>query len=124
MKLSWSEIPHVTHTDVADITELEIFRHKHKTGIEKQGGALTLTIFVIKAVVAALKSYPRFNASLDMDHEEIILKHYYHIGLAVDTDRGLLVPVIRDADRKSITDLAMEFPSSGRQDPKRGDRTG
>jgi pyruvate dehydrogenase E2 component (dihydrolipoamide acetyltransferase) len=111
MKLSWSEIPHVTHTDVADITELEIFRHKHKTGIEKQGGALTLTIFVIKAVVAALKSYPRFNASLDMDHEEIILKHYYHIGLAVDTDRGLLVPVIQDADRKSITDLAMEFPA-------------
>lgn len=111
MKLSWSEIPHVTHADMADITELEIFRRKHKTEIEKQGGALTLTIFVIKAAVAALKSHSRFNASLDIDQEEIILKNYYHIGLAVDTDRGLLVPVIRDADRKSITDLAREFPT-------------
>ena len=111
MKLSWSEIPHVTHADMADITELEIFRRKHKTEIEKQGGALTLTVFVIKAAVAALKSHSRFNASLDIDQEEIILKHYYHIGLAVDTDRGLLVPVIRDADRKSITDLAREFPT-------------
>jgi pyruvate dehydrogenase E2 component (dihydrolipoamide acetyltransferase) len=111
MKLSWSEIPHVTHADMADITELEIFRRKHKTEIEKQGGALTLTIFVIKAAVAALKSHSRFNASLDMEQEEIILKHYYHIGLAVDTDRGLLVPVIRDADRKSITDLTREFPT-------------
>ena len=111
MKLSWSEIPHVTHADMADITELEIFRRKHKTEIEKQGGALTLTIFVIKAAVAALKSHSRFNASLDIDQEEIILKQYYHIGLAVDTDRGLLVPVIRDADRKSITDLAREFPT-------------
>jgi pyruvate dehydrogenase E2 component (dihydrolipoamide acetyltransferase) len=111
MQISWSEIPHVTHADVADITELEIFRLKYKPEIEKEGGALTLTIFAIKAVIAALKSHPRFNASLDMDQEEIILKHYYHIALAVDTDRGLLVPVIRDADRKSITDLAREFPA-------------
>jgi pyruvate dehydrogenase E2 component (dihydrolipoamide acetyltransferase) len=111
MQISWSEIPHVTHADVADITELEIFRRKYKPEIEKEGGTLTLTIFAIKAVIAALKSHPRFNASLDMDQEEIILKRYYHIALAVDTDRGLLVPVIRDADRKSITDLAREFPA-------------
>jgi pyruvate dehydrogenase E2 component (dihydrolipoamide acetyltransferase) len=111
MQLSWSEIPHVTHSDVADITELENFRRKYKSEIEKDGGALTLTIFAIKAVVAALKSHPRFNGSLDMEQEEIILKHYYHIALAVDTDRGLLVPVIRDADRKSITELAREFPA-------------
>jgi pyruvate dehydrogenase E2 component (dihydrolipoamide acetyltransferase) len=111
MQVSWSKVPHVTYQDIADITELEIFRRKHKTEIEKEGGALTLTAFAIKAAVAALKSYPRFNASLDMEQEEILLKHYYHIGVAVDTDRGLLVPVIRDADRKSITDLAMEFPA-------------
>jgi pyruvate dehydrogenase E2 component (dihydrolipoamide acetyltransferase) len=111
MQLAWSEIPHVTHSDVADITELDNFRRKYKPEIEKDGGALTITIFAIKAVVAALKSHPRFNGSLDMEQEEIILKHYYHIALAVDTDRGLLVPVIRDADRKSITELAKEFPA-------------
>jgi pyruvate dehydrogenase E2 component (dihydrolipoamide acetyltransferase) len=111
MQLAWSEIPHVTHSDIADITDLNNFRRKYKTEIEKDGGALTLTIFAIKAVVAALKSHPRFNGSLDMEQEEIILKHYYHIALAVDTDRGLLVPVIRDADRKSITELAKEFPA-------------
>lgn len=111
MRLSWSQIPHVTHEDVADITDLEAFRQKHKGEIEEEGGALTLTIFALKAAVAALKAHPRFNASLDMDQEEIILKHYYHIGAAVDTDRGLLVPVIRDVDRKSVTELAKEFPA-------------
>ncbi|MFP4349241.1 MAG: 2-oxo acid dehydrogenase subunit E2 [Desulfococcaceae bacterium] len=111
MRLSWSQIPHVTHEDVADITDLETFRQKYKDEIEEEGGALTLTIFALKAAVAALKAHPRFNASLDMDQEEIILKHYYHIGAAVDTDRGLLVPVIRDVDRKSITELAKEFPA-------------
>jgi P-type Ca2+ transporter type 2C len=111
MQLFWSQIPHVTYEDVADITELEVFRRNHKAEIEKKGGALTLTVFIIKAAVAALKSHPRFNASLDMEQEEIIFKHYYNIGLSVDTDQGLLVPVIREADRKSITDLAMEFPA-------------
>ncbi len=128
MQLSWSEIPHVTHQDVADITDLEAFRQNHKKDIEDEGGALTITIFVIKAAVAALKAYPRFNASLDMEQEEIILKHYYHVGLAVDTDRGLLVPVIREADRKSITDLAIEFPSLAEKTRKgevdRNDLTG
>lgn len=128
MQLSWSEIPHVTHQDVADITDLETFRQNHKKDIQDEGGALTITIFVIKAAVAALKAYPRFNASLDMEQEEIILKHHYHVGLAVDTDRGLLVPVIREADRKSITDLAIEFPALAEKtrkgDVDRNDMTG
>jgi pyruvate dehydrogenase E2 component (dihydrolipoamide acetyltransferase) len=110
MRISWSRIPHVTHQDVADITELEAFRRKHKAEIEKEGGALTITIFAIKAAVAALKAFPTFNASLDTDKEEIVLKRYYRIGVAVDTDRGLLVPVIGNADRKSISELALEFP--------------
>ena len=109
MALSWSQIPHVTHADVADVTELDEFRRKHKADIEKQGGSLSLTVFALKAVVAALKAHPRFNASLDTGKSEIVLKHYHHIGVAVDTDRGLIVPVIRDVDRKSITELAMEL---------------
>jgi pyruvate dehydrogenase E2 component (dihydrolipoamide acetyltransferase) len=108
MALSWSEIPQVTHEDVADITDLEKLRQDHKSDIEKRGGALTLLVFAIKAAVSALKSYPRFNASLDTDAREIILKKYFHIGIAVDTDRGLLVPVVRDADCKSMVELARE----------------
>jgi pyruvate dehydrogenase E2 component (dihydrolipoamide acetyltransferase) len=108
MALSWSEVPQVTHEDVADITDLERLRKEHKNEIEKQGGALTLTVFAIKAAVAALKAYPRFNASLDIAAREIILKKYFHIGVAVDTDRGLLVPVVRDADCKSMLELARE----------------
>jgi P-type Ca2+ transporter type 2C len=109
MQLFWSQIPHVTYEDEADITNLEVFRRNHKAEIEKKGGALTLTVFIIKAAVAALKSNPLFNAGLDTEQEEIVLKHYYNIGLAVDTDQGLLVPVIREADCKSITDLAIEI---------------
>lgn len=109
LALSWSQIPHVTHMDSADITELEEFRRKHRKQVEDQGGALSLTVFAVKAAVSALKKFPRFNSSLDMDAEEIILKHYYNIGVAVDTDRGLIVPVIRDADRKSIVEIAIEL---------------
>lgn len=111
MATAWSQVPHVTHQDVADITELEAFRERHRDRISKRGGSLSLTIFTLKALVAALKEYPRFNASLDIEAEEIILKKYYHIGIAVDTDRGLIVPVIRDVDRKSMTDLAVEVRS-------------
>ncbi|MFZ2446199.1 MAG: dihydrolipoamide acetyltransferase family protein, partial [Syntrophobacteraceae bacterium] len=107
--LSWSQIPHVSHMDTADITELEEFRRKHRKQVEDQGGALSLTVFVLKAAAFALKKFPRFNASLDMDAEEIILKHYYNIAVAVDTDRGLLVPVIRDVDCKSLMDLGIEL---------------
>lgn len=109
MSDAWSHIPHFSYQDIADITELEAFRQRHKDRIREQGGALTLTVFAMKAVVASLKKHPRFNASLDSEREEIILKHYYHIGIAVDTDRGLMVPVVRDVDRKSIAALSVEL---------------
>lgn len=109
MTLAWSQIPHVTHQDVADVTELETFRQRHKAYQEARGGVLSLTVFAMKATVAALKAFPRFNASLDAAREEIIFKEYYHLGIAVDTDRGLLVPVIRDVDRKSIAELGIEL---------------
>jgi pyruvate dehydrogenase E2 component (dihydrolipoamide acetyltransferase) len=107
MTQAWSQIPHVSHTDLADITELDRLRRHYKD--EMEAGSLTLTVFVMKAVVAALKAFPRFNASLDVETEEIILKHYHHLGVAVDTDRGLVVPVIRDVDRKSIAELSEEL---------------
>lgn len=109
MMLAWSQIPHVMHQDMADITELEAFRRRHKADIEKQGGKLSLTVLIMPAVAAALKQFPRFNASLDAAGERLILKQYYHIGVAVDTERGLLVPVVRDVERKSIAELAREL---------------
>lgn len=109
MALAWAQIPHVMHQDVADISELEMFRRRHKADVEQQGGQLSLTVLVMQAVVAALKQFPRFNASLDTDNGRLILKHYYHIGVAVDTDRGLIVPVVRDVDSKSLADLAVEL---------------
>ena len=109
MALAWSQIPHVTHQDVVDITELEAFRRRHKKEIGEQRGALSLTVFAMRAAAAALKAFPRFNASLDVDREEVVLKQSYHVGVAVDTGRGLIVPVVRDVDRKSITQLALEL---------------
>lgn len=115
MALAWSQIPHVTHQDVADITQLEAFRKKHQRDIKAQRGNLSLTVFALKAAVAALKAYPQFNSSLDPDGGQIILKKYYHIGVAVDTDRGLIVPVIRDVDRKSVVELSKELPELAQQ---------
>jgi len=109
MTLSWSHIPHVTHNDVADITELEHFRQRHVDDIAAKGGKLTLTVLIMKAVVGALHEFPSFNASLDPEAEEIILKSYYHLGVALDSERGLLVPVIRDVDRKSVSELSKEL---------------
>ena len=109
MSLSWSKIPHVMHRETADITELELFRRQHRQAIADQGGKLTLTVLVIKAVAAALREYPSFNTSLDEDNNEIIVRNYHHIGVAVATDEGLLVPVIRDVDRKSLGELAVEL---------------
>lgn len=109
MALAWSQIPHVNHQDLVDVTDLEAFRRAQASEIEAEGGKLTLTVFVLKSVVAALKAHPRINASLDPSSEEIVLKRYYHMGVAVDTDRGLVVPVLRDVDRKSITELAVEL---------------
>ena len=109
MTLAWSLIPHVNSQDVVDITKLEAFRQKHKTEIESAGGKLTLTVFALKAIATALKTYPNFNATLDMANAEIIIKQYYNIGVAVNTDRGLIVPVVRDVDRKSIKELCGEL---------------
>ncbi|MFC3285301.1 dihydrolipoamide acetyltransferase family protein [Litchfieldella rifensis] len=105
MTQSWQEVPHVFHQDVADITELEHFRHEYEASAQANGGKFTLTILVMKALVFAMKRFPRFNASLDVESQEIVLKHYYNIGMAVATDRGLLVPVIRDVDRKNLIEL-------------------
>ena len=109
MTTSWTHIPHVTCQDAVDITRLEAFRRQHKGEIEQGGGRLTMTIFAMKAAATALKRFPSFNASLDPAAGEIIVKHYYHIGIAVDTEHGLMVPVIRDVDRKSIKELAVEL---------------
>ncbi len=105
---SWTQIPHVHCQDTVDITRLEAFRQKHKKEIEAAGGRLTMTIFAMKAVATALKKYPYFNASLDLQAQEIIVKHFFNIGIAVDTENGLMVPVLRDVDRKSILELAIE----------------
>jgi pyruvate dehydrogenase E2 component (dihydrolipoamide acetyltransferase) len=106
---AWATIPHVTQFAKADITELEQLRQRCAPKAEAQGGKLTITAIVLKAVVAALKHFPQFNASLDVAREEVVYKQYYHIGVAVDTDRGLLVPVMRDVDRKSLLELAVEL---------------
>jgi pyruvate dehydrogenase E2 component (dihydrolipoamide acetyltransferase) len=109
MARAWAEIPHVMHHDLVDITELERFRREQAAEIEQHGGKLTLTVLVMKAAVAALRKFPRFNASLDTENDEIVLKHYFHLGMAVATEQGLLVPVLRDVDRKSVADLAVEL---------------
>jgi len=106
---NWVSIPHVTQFDEADITELEAFRKESGAASEKQGFKLTMLAFLIKACVTALRQYPEFNASLDSSGENLVLKKYFHIGVAVDTPDGLVVPVIRDADRKGVYELAREL---------------
>jgi pyruvate dehydrogenase E2 component (dihydrolipoamide acetyltransferase) len=106
---AWQTIPHVTHFDQADITELEELRERFAKKAEAAGGKLTITAIALKVIASALKVFPQFNASLDPQAEEIIYKKYCNIGVAVDTDRGLLVPVIRDADKKNILELAVEL---------------
>ncbi len=106
---NWLLIPHITQFGEADITALEEFRQAQKNTLEKQGVKLTPLVFILKAVVAALKKFPHFNASLDQSGENLILKNYFHIGVAVDTPDGLVVPVIRDVDKKGMVDLAKEL---------------
>jgi pyruvate dehydrogenase E2 component (dihydrolipoamide acetyltransferase) len=106
---AWREIPHVTQFDLADITALEELRKKYAAQAEAAGGNLTVTAIAVKVVAAALRVFPQFNASIDMAADEIILKKYVNVGVAVDTDRGLLVPVIRNADRKNIIQIAAEL---------------
>jgi pyruvate dehydrogenase E2 component (dihydrolipoamide acetyltransferase) len=106
MSLAWSLIPHVTQHDLADITDLEAFRKQQSEG---KGPKLTVTAFVLRAAAVALRESPNFNASLDLASNRLILKRYYHIGVAVDTEGGLLVPVLRDVDKKHVRELAEEL---------------
>jgi pyruvate dehydrogenase E2 component (dihydrolipoamide acetyltransferase) len=106
---NWVMIPHVTQFDEADVTELEELRKSSNAAMAKSGVKLTMLAFVIKACVAALKKFPAFNASLDAGGANLILKQYYHIGFAADTPNGLMVPVIKDADKKGITQIAQEM---------------
>jgi pyruvate dehydrogenase E2 component (dihydrolipoamide acetyltransferase) len=106
---AWTTVPHVTQHDLADVTALEELRKHYAKLVEAAGGNLTVTAIAVKVVAAALKAFPQFNVSVDMAAEEIIQKKYVHVGVAVDTDRGLLVPVIRDADTKNIVQLAKEL---------------
>jgi pyruvate dehydrogenase E2 component (dihydrolipoamide acetyltransferase) len=106
---SWNAVPRVTQFDEADFTRLNELRKKFAAKYEKKGARLTLTPLVLKAVAETLKKHPLFNSSLDEAANEIVLKEYYHIGIAVDTEQGLIVPVIRDVDKKSILDLAKEL---------------
>ena len=107
LSAAWNTIPHVTQHDKADITDLEALRQKYGKVVEKAGGKLTVTAVLLKVAAAAIRKYPQFASSVDGD--EIVYKDYVHIGVAVDTEHGLLVPVIRDVDRKTITELAAEL---------------
>lgn len=106
---SWQTIPHVTQFDKADVAQLESFRKKYGEKAEQAGGKLTITAILLKIAVAALKTFPKFNASIDMQSQEIVHKKYYHIGVAADTEQGLLVPVIRDVNNKSVIELSVEL---------------
>jgi pyruvate dehydrogenase E2 component (dihydrolipoamide acetyltransferase) len=109
LRQAWNTIPHVTQQDRSDITELEQLRAKFAPRAEEAGGKMTVTAIALKVVASALKVFPQFNASIDMGKEEIVYKQYINIGVAVDTDRGLLVPVIREVDKKNIVELAAEL---------------
>jgi len=106
---AWSSIPHVTQHDSADITELEKIRKAYNPKIEKAGGKLTVTAILLKIVTSALKVYPQFNSSIDMENKEIIYKRFFNIGVAVDTEHGLIVPVIKNVDKKNIIELSVEL---------------
>jgi pyruvate dehydrogenase E2 component (dihydrolipoamide acetyltransferase) len=109
LSYSWNAIPHVTQFDKADVTSLEELRKKYKGEVEKAGGNLTVTAMLVKILATAVKKFPQFNASIDPERGEIVFKKFTHIGVAVDTDRGLLVPIIRDAERKNIAQIAVEL---------------
>jgi len=109
LQQAWQSIPHVTQFDVADITELDVYRKELKTEVVKQGVKITFLPFLMKAVAIVLKEMPEFNSSLDHTGQNLVLKNYYHLGIAVDTPNGLTVPVVRDVDQKSIFDLSEEL---------------
>jgi pyruvate dehydrogenase E2 component (dihydrolipoamide acetyltransferase) len=109
MTESWTTVPHVTQFDEADITGIMALRKKHLAAYEKAGVRLTVTAFLLKAVALTLKTMPQFNASLDETAGELVVKEYVHLGVAVDTEQGLIVPVLRDADKKSLLELSREL---------------
>ena len=109
LSLSWQTIPHVHHHDKADITELEELRRRRNAAIDDPARKLTVTAVLLKVLGKLLRRHPKFNASLDAANNQLILKHYCHIGVAADTERGLLVPVVRDVDRKSISELVADL---------------
>jgi pyruvate dehydrogenase E2 component (dihydrolipoamide acetyltransferase) len=109
MTRAWTQVPMVTHNDLADITDVEAFRQRHKKGIAARGGRLTMTSILVKVVASALRANPQFNTSIDLKSSTIHYKDFIHVGVAVDTPRGLLVPVIRDADTKTIATISTEL---------------
>ena len=109
LAIAWQTIPHVTQHDLADITDLEAGRKRYVKQASGDDPKITMTALALKALVTCLKSFPHFNASFDVEHGELVLKRYYHVGVAVDTENGLLVPVIRDVDRKTVIELAREL---------------
>jgi pyruvate dehydrogenase E2 component (dihydrolipoamide acetyltransferase) len=109
LTVSWNVIPHVTHHERVDVTDLEAARKRFTQGIGKNGPKVTMTAIVMKALATCLQSFPKFNSSLDPETQELVYKRYYHVGCAVDTPNGLLVPVIRDCDQKNILDIAAEL---------------
>jgi len=109
LSYAWATIPHVTQFDKADITELEKVRKMYAPSVEKAGGKLTVTAILLKVVASALKAFPQFNSSVDMATKEVIYKKYYNIGVAVDTDHGLIVPVVKDVDKKNVIQLSRDM---------------
>ncbi len=106
---NWVTIPHVTQFDEADINDMEAFRKELAADYKEKGIRITPLVFLMKAIVSAMKEYPRFNSSLDSSGENLIMKHYFNVGIAIDTPDGLVVPVVQNVDRKSIVDLAVEL---------------
>jgi pyruvate dehydrogenase E2 component (dihydrolipoamide acetyltransferase) len=115
MIISTSLVPHVTQCDDADVTQLESRRKRYASRAEAAGGKLTMTAILVKVVASALKKFPKFNASVDMQHTEIVYKSFYNVGVAVDTSKGLLVPVIKDVTSKNIIDIAVELTDISRR---------
>lgn len=115
MSQSWEQVPRVTQFDEADLTSVLALRKAHQAAYEQRGTKLTVTPFLIRAVVAALQKHPTLNASLDAQGEHLVLKSYFHLGMAVDTEAGLMVPVIRDADKKSLVELSRELEELARK---------
>jgi pyruvate dehydrogenase E2 component (dihydrolipoamide acetyltransferase) len=109
LSTAWANVAHVTQHDRADVTNLEPLRKQYSSKVEAAGGKLTVTAIALKIVAAALKIFPKFNGSIDVDNQEVVLKSYYNIGVAVDTERGLIVPVIRHVDQKNIVQLSVEL---------------